>query len=156
MSPQISQGLFSSLEEFLRRLFFAAEGEALAAMADLDLSFSQVRVLFALAECREAVPINEVAGRLNLSVATAGRAVDQLVSDGLVDRRGDSKDRRIKRISLSDEGKSLAGRHIEMQRDVLREFAEGLPVTDAERLLNALNPILEGTSLRAHREETPA
>lgn len=152
----IPEELFSSLEEFLRRLFCAVEGEALAAIADLDLSFSQARVFFALAVAGEPVPINEVANRLGLSVATAGRAVDQLVTDGLVDRRGDSKDRRIKRISLSEDGKALAGRHIEMQRDVLRGFADRLPVIDAERLLDALNPILEGNSLRAHREEAPA
>ena len=48
--------------------------------------------------------MNEIAQQVNLSLAAAGRTVDKLVGTGLVDRREDIADRRVKRVSLTAEG----------------------------------------------------
>lgn len=122
------------------------------ALVALDLSFSQVRILFVLS-WHDDLPINELAERLRLSVATAGRNVDQLVSQGLVTRREDESDRRIKRVSLSDAGRTVATTHLECRRDQLRQFAARVPELDRQRLIDALNPILAGDSLRTSTQE---
>ena len=96
-------------------------------LIELDLTFSQVRMLFALVQHGEPLPINEVAERLRLSVAAAGRNVDQLVKLGLVVRREDERDRRVKRVSLSEAGHKVATQHIECKRDQLRRFAWRVP-----------------------------
>ncbi|MGH3803033.1 MAG: MarR family winged helix-turn-helix transcriptional regulator, partial [Pseudonocardiaceae bacterium] len=104
-------------------------------LIELDLTFSQVRMLFALGQHGEPLPINEVAERLRLSVAAAGRNVDQLVKLGLVVRREDERDRRVKRVSLSEAGHKVTNQHIDCKRDQLRRFAWRVPESERTRLI---------------------
>ncbi|MFC0448668.1 MarR family winged helix-turn-helix transcriptional regulator [Rhodococcus jostii] len=145
--------LFELLNDFFTQLLSAGESESMDNLIELDLTFSQVRMLFALAQHGEPLPINEVAERLRLSVAAAGRNVDQLVKLGLVVRREDERDRRVKRVSLSEAGHKVANQHIECKRDQLRRFAWRVPETERTRLIEALQPILAGESLRELNQE---
>ena len=130
------------------RLLGMGESESMDTLVAMDLSFSQVRALFVL-----AIAINEVAECLRMSVAAAGRNIDQLVCQELVLRREDPEDRRIKRVSLTESGRSLVSRHLEDKRDELRAFAGRLDQPDRRRLLEALQPILAGDALRARSQE---
>lgn len=150
--PASPDDLFGVLDEFVTRVMSASEPESMDALVALDLSFSQVRMLFVLS-WSDDLPINELAERLSLSVATTGRNVDQLVTQGLVHRREDESDRRIKRVSLSEAGRTVATTHIECKRDHLRKFAERVPELDRRRLIDALNPILAGESLPTSSQE---
>lgn len=154
MSDSSPQTLFIALDDFFTRLMTIGESESMDALIELDLSFSQVRTLFVLAQGGEALPINEVAERLRLSVAAAGRNIEQLVSQGLVVRREDERDRRIKRISLSEAGHKVATNHIDCKRGQLRAFATRVDEVDRVRLIEALQPILAGNALRAANQET--
>ncbi|GCE36080.1 MULTISPECIES: MarR family winged helix-turn-helix transcriptional regulator [Rhodococcus] len=145
--------LFELLNDFFTQLLSAGESESMDNLIELDLTFSQVRMLFALAQHGEPLPINEVAERLRLSVAAAGRNVDQLVKLGLVVRREDERDRRVKRVSLSEAGHKVANQHIECKRDQLRRFAWRVPESERTRLIEALQPILAGESLRELNQE---
>ncbi|QBJ95647.1 MarR family transcriptional regulator [Rhodococcus sp. ABRD24] len=145
--------LYIAIEEFLVRLVGMGESESMDTLLAMDLSFSQVRTLFLLLQLGEPVAINEVAERLGLSVAAAGRSIDHLVCQKLVLRREDPVDRRIKRVSLSEAGRSLASRHVEDKRDELRAFAGRLPEGDRSRLFDAIQPILAGDALRARSQE---
>ncbi|TQF68889.1 MarR family transcriptional regulator [Rhodococcus spelaei] len=135
------------------RLLGMEECGAMDTLVAMDLSFSQVRALFVLAQFGEPVAIHEVAGPLGLSVAAAGRNVDQLVHQDLVVRREDPKDRRIKRISLSEAGRILVAGYIETKRGELRTFAARLPDSDRTQLFESLKSILAGDALRAHCQE---
>ncbi|MFE5706449.1 MarR family winged helix-turn-helix transcriptional regulator [Rhodococcus koreensis] len=145
--------LFELLNDFFTQLLSAGESESMDNLIELDLTFSQVRMLFALAQHGEPLPINEVAERLRLSVAAAGRNVDQLVKLGLVVRREDERDRRVKRVSLSEAGHKVANQHIDCKRDQLRRFAWRVPESERTRLIEALQPILAGESLRELNQE---
>ena len=101
---QAAQELYECLQEFLRRMFSLAEAEATDLLVDLDVSLSHARTMFVLAHVAEAVPIGEVARRLGLSQAAAGRTVDQLVRLGIVERQESADDRRVKLVSLSPRG----------------------------------------------------
>lgn len=117
-------------------------------LIEMDLSFSQARTLFVLAQCCESIPIHEVAGRLKMSVASTGRNVDQLVSQGLVERREDPDDRRIRRVTLSDSGRAIVGKHVDAKRDGVRAFTRRLAKDDRARLAECLESILAGDSLQ--------
>ncbi|MFF0815783.1 MarR family winged helix-turn-helix transcriptional regulator [Rhodococcus sp. NPDC003318] len=150
--------LFRVLTDFITRLLCIGEGEAIDRLVGLDLSFSQVRTLFTLAQCDEPVAIHEIASRLHLSVAAAGRNVEQLLQQGLLDRREDPGDRRVRRISLSGAGHTLVAGHIEAQREEVRSFTERLPQSDRNQLFDSLQTVLAGDALRAqrhHSQETP-
>lgn len=136
------------LDEFLFRLFTLGACKSMDHVADIDLPFSQARALFLLAQLGRSVPINEIADSLRISVAAAGRNIDQLVGLGLVDRREDENDRRVKRVSLTEEGRTFAADHLDYKRQQLREFTTRLPAADRDRLIDALTPILAGDALR--------
>ncbi len=140
--------LHGALEDFIVRLMSLAESEGMDALIEMDLSFSHVRTLFCLAHRAEEIPINAIAERLGLSVAAAGRNVDQLVKLNLVERRESPDDRRVKLISLTPGGQKVAGQHFESKRAAIRTFAEELPADQRDNLYSALAAVLAGTALR--------
>lgn len=140
--------LFDLLEEFLRRVFTLVEGDSVGRLLDLDVSFPQARTIFVLAHVAEPMPIGEVARRLGLSQAAAGRNVDQLVQLGIVERRESPEDRRVKLVGLSSRGLDLADQHLAHKRQALRTVTERLSTEECTRLSAALQPILAGDALR--------
>lgn len=143
-----SSDLYGVLEDFFVRLLNLSESDGMDALIELDLTFSQARTLFCLAHNCEEMPIHAIADRLNLSVAAAGRNVDQLVRLDLVERRESPDDRRVKLISLSPGGQKIAAQHFESKRASIRTFADELPADQREDLHRALSVILAGETLR--------
>jgi DNA-binding MarR family transcriptional regulator len=100
-------------------------------IAELDLTVAQMRGLFVLDIADHALALTELAPRMGLSVAAAGRAVDGLVRHGLVSRSEDPVDRRVKRLALTGDGRATLERINAARLVGLRRFAETLG--DAER-----------------------
>jgi DNA-binding MarR family transcriptional regulator len=88
-----------------------------------------------------------------LSVAATGRAVDVLVRHGLVVRREDPVDRRIKRIGLTDAGRETISRLNAARRDGLRQFVSTLSDEERERFTRALAPILDRPDVHSFLQE---
>lgn len=148
--------LYEVLEEFLVRLLNRSESESMDTLVDTPMSFTQARTLCALAQWPESVPIHEVAGALRLSMATAGRTLDHLVGQHLVERREDEHDRRVRRVALTRAGREFAERHLAAKREMLRAFVTSLPAADRDRLCAALRPILAGDCLRPAPLQQPS
>lgn len=142
--------LFRALDDFIHRLMGDCEGEAMDRLIALDLSFSQVRTLFALAQCGRSIAIHEIAERVHLSVAATGRNVDQLLQQGLLDRREDPSDRRVKLVSLSEAGRTVVASHIEARRDAVRAFTRRLDDPTRTTLFDSLQAVLLGNALQDH------
>ena len=70
-------------------------------VAELDLSFSQVKMLFLLEDGGEH-SVKEIAAHLGLSLPAASRAVDGLIERGYVTRRESAEDRRSRLVALTD------------------------------------------------------
>jgi DNA-binding MarR family transcriptional regulator len=145
--------LNAALGEFFQRVFSFAEAGAMDRMIELDVSFTQARIMFMLAHTGGSLPINEIASKLGLSVAAAGRNIDQLVKLGIVERQESPDDRRVKLVSLSSRGFEIADHQIEQKRRAVRQFVDGLSTTEAENLTQALRPILAGESLRKNTKD---
>ncbi|MDN5759016.1 MAG: MarR family winged helix-turn-helix transcriptional regulator [Tomitella sp.] len=135
--------LVEVIDEFLGTLHHGSDSAVLDVFVDLELTLTQLRVIFMLAMRDEEVPINEVADHLKISVATAGRTVERLMGVGIVDRREDPDDRRSKLVSLTDEGRSLADTQREQMREQIRSFNRVLPTDVAEELQAALQRALD-------------
>lgn len=142
--PSQPDDLYDVLVEFVTRLMTVSEADGLDALIESDLSFSQVRTLFLLTRTGDPMPIHAIAGALGLSVAAAGRNVDQLVGLGMVERRESTSDRRVKLVSLTPTGERLAAQHIEAKHGSLRAFAQALPPEQRDQLRRALTDILSG------------
>jgi DNA-binding MarR family transcriptional regulator len=155
VQPTLSSSVESTTDAvmgFLAHLKKSGEAENLGVAVDLDLSFSQLRALFVLADCSEELAVHELATRLGSSVATAGRAVHALARAELVTRREDEQDRRVKRVRLAERGRLLVAEFVQAHRAAVRECVEALTEHEREQLSAALEPILaRGTDTCFHK-----
>ena len=110
--------------------------------ADVDLSFTQVKLLMLL-EDRGELSIKDVAAALRLSLPAASRAVDGLAQRGLVDRRESELDRRAKLVSLRPGGRQIGEAMIASRHAVYEQFARDLSDEERSALHAALLPIVE-------------
>lgn len=131
-----------ALVTFFERLGQLAKSQVMDDLASTELTFSQLRALFALSAAQAPMSVNEIGEAVSLSLAAAGRTVDRLVSDGLVDRREDPSDRRIKRISLTERGRELVDGQLTVQRELAERFVSGLPASRRSALTEALSAIV--------------
>ena len=74
---------------------------------------------------------------------------------GLVERREDENDRRVKLVTITKAGHDVADQHLEARRTALRAMVSRLSADEADRLHDALQPILAGDGLRPTTQETP-
>lgn len=128
--------------DFLSRLKKSGEAHILGVARGLDLSFSQMRALFVLADSQRELAVHELSAQLGLSMATAGRAVQGLVRADMVTRREDDHDRRVKRVRLSGHGRQFVDGLLQAHRDAVRECLESLSDHERDQLSKALSPIL--------------
>ena len=114
---------------------------AYAIFEELDLTLTQVKALIALAAAE--LTVKDLAERLGLSLPGTSRAVDVLVARGLVGRREDTADRRMKRLRCTDAGRDALRRLDEARLAGIAQFTATLPPDRRERLSSALRPILD-------------
>jgi DNA-binding MarR family transcriptional regulator len=106
-----------------------------------DLSFSQLKLMFALSNLDEAQPIGRLAEMTGSSLPSMGRAVDGLVRHGLVTRTEDPLDRRVKRIEATELGASSMSAIYEQRVNTLSEILDQLSGDQVDALASALAPL---------------
>jgi DNA-binding MarR family transcriptional regulator len=98
--------LAQNLIEFRRTLWREMVVGAIRGSSNFEMSSIQLVTLFLLVSEGE-LTIKRVAEVLGRSVSATSRMLDQLVMRGFVCRREDEHDRRVKRVSLSEGGRSF-------------------------------------------------
>ena len=128
---------------------------ALAAIDERGLSLTQAKALLELGADPdpEPVSVNTLAGALGLSLPSASRAVDALVRKGLVLRSEDPEDRRVRRLSLTSDGRRLVEEVFEARLDGLESFVGGLEPGERRPLEDALRRICERQPLADYLAE---
>ena len=121
-----TEELSDQLLGFMAHLMKSTQGGVFQFAGELDLTLSQLRALFVLAYGDHAPALSELAGEIGLSVPATGRAIDGLVRSGLVSRREDEADRRVKRLALTPGGEQMLARIGTARREGLKRFAERL------------------------------
>jgi DNA-binding MarR family transcriptional regulator len=120
-------------------------GGAIRAIDESGLSFVQMKALVTVAGDDDGEPsaINFVAERLGISLPSASRAVDGLVKKGLVTRIEDISDRRVRRVSLTPDGREVSDRLIAARLEGLESFVADLNPAERRKLDAALELLLE-------------
>lgn len=145
MSDTSSAELAEAIDEFLDVLRKGIDSETFDEFVELDLTLTQMRVIFTLGARESALSINELAECMDVSVATAGRTVDRLMSLAMVDRREDPEDRRAKLVTLTAVGKRLTDAKNKAIRARIRVFAQALPAEVADALHEAMSAAVEAS-----------
>ena len=126
------------LADFIDRVLSSAKVAAVESLAATELTISQLRMMFLLARRGDPSPVHEVADGVGLSLAAAGRAADRLVALGLVDRKEDERDRRVKRLSLTESGRDLLAEQFRVHADSVQVPLANMPPDVRARLHDAV------------------
>jgi DNA-binding MarR family transcriptional regulator len=113
------------------------------AIGELDLSVTQLKLLCALDAGGEERSVKALAETMGVSLPTMSRAVDGLFERGFVRREEDSADRRMKRVGLTDAGRTVPRALNEARLSALQELMSSLADEEALALEHALGLILE-------------
>jgi DNA-binding MarR family transcriptional regulator len=112
-------------------------------IAELDLSFTQLKALCALEMDGEERSVKALAESMGMSLPAMSRAVDALYERGFVDRQEDPVDRRVRRVRLTDAGRTVPEALNAARLSALQELLGSLGDEEAAALEHALGLILE-------------
>jgi DNA-binding MarR family transcriptional regulator len=109
------------------------------AVGALDLSLSQIKLMHHLEDQPRELSLKEAAEVVHVSMPAASRMVDDLVRRGFAPRREDEDDRRMKRVRLTDDGRTAIRRLNAARLSGLEQFAHTLTAPERRTLANALS-----------------
>src|SRR5271157_3591344 len=111
-------------------------------IAELELSFTQIKALCAMDMDGEDRSVKALAESMKVSLPAMSRAIDGLYERGFVDRQEDPVDRRMKRLSLTASGRAITSSLNETRLATLEAFLVSLSDEEAGALTQALELIL--------------
>ena len=137
-----AQQLADELMSFLSTTMKTAQGEVFKIVEELDLSMTQLKMLFVMDGTDRELTPSELAKFVGLSPAATGRAVDALARQDILSRREDEADRRVKRLALTPYGLECVARISAARLEGLRQLTEQLAPDEREALSLALAPLM--------------
>jgi DNA-binding MarR family transcriptional regulator len=137
-----AEQLADQIAQFLTTAMRTAQTEVFQIVEELDLSMTQLKILHILDGTGRELTPSEVAQFVGLSPAAAGRAVDAMVRAGIVSRRDDDSDRRVKRLTLTPVGSDAIARITAARLQGLTRIVETLDPQQRAALSAALTPLL--------------
>jgi DNA-binding MarR family transcriptional regulator len=153
-SPELRETA-ARLGAFLRHIFIFSGGQHLRKMEESGLTLTQFKTLLMLAgpEGEEPYAGRDIAERLEISLPSVSRAVDELVRGRLVSRVEDAEDRRVRRLTITDKGRRLAGEIVAARMADMEAFAASLTPSQRRKLDTALEAMLDREEIRAAAKE---
>jgi DNA-binding MarR family transcriptional regulator len=126
------------------------------AVGALELSLTQIKLLHNLEDAPRELTLKEGAELVHVSMPAASRMVDDLVRRGFVERNEDVEDRRMKRVRLTDSGRSVIRRLNAARLSGLEQFTLSLSPSERQALAAALESLLARPDVAACRPEPGA
>ena len=126
------------LLELWSHLMRGSSRQMFAILGELDLTMTQMKTLGMLDDCVEEVSVKELSERLGLSLPATSRTVDGLLRRGLLSRHEDTEDRRIKRVRLTEDGRTMVHRIVTARLQGLESYAATLSDEQRAALMAAL------------------
>lgn len=124
------------MTDLVRRYQFRDRNE----ICCFGISVSQCYALEALAQAG-TLTMGALASRMQLSVSTMTRVVDQLVAHGLVERGEDAEDRRVCCVEPTSKGRKLLARVSSELLESERAILDKLPAEHRESVILALEQL---------------
>ena len=110
-------------------------------------------------EHAEGLKQTELAEMLDLQPITLTRLVDRLCANGLIERRADPSDRRVKRLYLTAQARPLMDRLAALGGDMMESVLDGFSLATIERMtleLSLAKENLKGAIARRAADKTAA
>ncbi|NYI07300.1 MarR family winged helix-turn-helix transcriptional regulator [Allostreptomyces psammosilenae] len=146
--------LLDRLEELQARLTRLHHKDQSALLAAMHLTVQQLLVLHHL-QLDGPLSAHTLATRLGVGANTVTGLVDRLQAKGLVLRRPDEHDRRVRRIALSEEGGALMDRLMDASRERMRVLFSRLDTSTLRKLGEVLEAMVRVATTIAQEEGRP-
>ncbi len=120
---------------------------------DFDYSLPQMATLLLLDEEGE-LTIKQVAELLGRSVSATSRLLDQFVVRGMITRREDERDRRAKRVAITERGQTLIATLEQRRADAQIAVMEYLSAEEQAEVRRAMALLAEAGMRRRKQDES--
>jgi DNA-binding MarR family transcriptional regulator len=132
----------SSLAFLLSQVGLHAARRFAERMQEIDLSPSLFRVLN-LVDAAEGRSQQAIGQAIEVPASRMVALVDELERRGLVERRPDPEDRRIRALFLTKDGRQTLARGREIAASHERDLTQGMPAADRRQLIDLLRQIVD-------------
>jgi DNA-binding MarR family transcriptional regulator len=105
------------------------------------LSMSQIGALFRIFRGKSSV--SDISDNLGVTSAAASQMLERLVQQGLILRKEDPNDRRVRQIVLTDKGRQILQESIAARQGWLENLSRTLSDSQREQVTAALNILIE-------------
>ena len=143
--------LARSISQFRRAIMREFVFNILHTFGDFDFSLPQLGTLLLLDEEGE-LTIKQVTEILGRSVSATSRLLDQLVERGMISRREDERDRRVKRVAITESGRTLIATLEQRRADAQIAVMEYLSAEERADVTRAMALLAEAGKRRRHYE----
>jgi DNA-binding MarR family transcriptional regulator len=146
-SERLTRSLTTLRHAILRDGFL----DAIRAMDDHDLSVAQMATLMLL-EAEGSSTVGDLASDLGRSLSATSRLLDQLVRRDLVSRQEDDRDRRVKRVALTEAGLALIRRVQRRRAEAQLRVMAALSEDERADVMRAMELLAKAASRRNEAE----
>lgn len=112
------------------------------ALAHLDLKPPHLDILVNLYRF-EGITQQELARKLLVGRSNMSMLLPQMEKRGLIERRDDSRDKRVLRLSLTTRGRQLAEEAMAIQTDLIERVLSVAPMEDCAAIAGTMEKIIE-------------
>ena len=137
----------SPIERFTRILFSKVIERLAVVVSEEHLSFSQVAALHII-DRDKTVNVNDISNKLNLSMSSTSRMIDELVKKELIQRKEDQDNRRAKIISLTPAGETFMN-NLSVERVKIIELSAS---TIADKIPLKILKVISGKLFKNNKE----
>jgi DNA-binding MarR family transcriptional regulator len=111
-----NEAALDSVQEWTRMFFRNSMHHFMASAKSQGLSIPQIGALFQIHK-QSKTGISHLSGELGVTSAAASQMLDKLVQLGLVARTEDERDRRAKRIALTEKGREALKASVDARQE---------------------------------------
>lgn len=113
-------------------------------LKEYGITFSQIRIIFVLYRSEKGVySLKELEKIFDVSQQTMAGIVKRLEVKKLIESLGDSEDKRIKRVQLTDFGRELGKVLLVKMDEVEEKLLSGISQSERKELMNILKRVYE-------------
>jgi DNA-binding MarR family transcriptional regulator len=102
----------------------------------------------------DELTITQVAELLGRSVSVVSRLLDQLVVRGMVRRREDERDRRVKRVAITEQGRTLVATLEQQRANAQLAVMASLSPEEQAEVTRAMVLLAQASRRRKHYESS--
>jgi len=111
-------------------------------LAPLDIKPPHLDILVNLYRF-EGISQQELARKLLVGRSNMSMLLPQMEKRGLLQRRPDQKDKRVLRLSLTDEGRALSEEAMRIQTELIERTLSATPVDECQRLADNMDLLVQ-------------